>query len=344
MSKSFKTFLIVFLLSLPFWGGVNILGKNLENFFFKQYYQSPLSVQIPLFYKGAGLAAGEFWAAEEIIPPKFDIEAKAAISVKLDKDGSKETIFEKNSEKILPIASLTKLITAWVVFEYPEYYNFSREVRISKEAIMQEGDFGLYEGQLISINDLLYSMLIESSNDAAFSLAEALFSETKAKSEEKIEAFVALMNLEAKENIGLKNTYFINPTGLEVESKDGNRLSNYSTAKDLVELSKNILLKHPEIFEISKNKSAEIFNNNYLAVNKNIILNDNTVGGKTGWTPTAGGCILLVQKSERDARVLREAETPVLNEKEEYFINVILGTDSSDSRFSGMEKLIQLVY
>jgi len=308
-----KKFFIVFLISLPFWWGINLCQKSLEDFLFSQYYQPPLSAQI-----GFAVLDAE---KEKIDVSNFDIEANAAISVKVDKGGKEKVLFEKNSEAPLPLASLTKLVTAWVVFEYPEYYDFSREVRISQESIKKEGDSGLSEGQIVSINDLLYSMLIDSSNDSAYAIAEALVPETEAKSEQIAEAFVSLMNLGAKENIGLKRTFFVNPTGLDPE--DQTQIPNYSTARDLVELSKNILFKHPEIFEISKNNSALIFGD-YLAVNKNIILNHNTIGRKTGWTPRAGGCILIVQK----------------NQKGEYFINVILGTDSPDSRFSEMQKLI----
>jgi len=313
--NNLKIFLIILLISFPFWWGVNLLEKSLENLLFSKYYQPPLSAQIDLAVLDA--------KKEKIDVSNFDIKANAAISVKVDKGGEEKVLFEKNSEATLPIASLTKLVTAWVVFEYPEYYDFSREVRISRESIKKEGDFGLSEGQIVSINDLLYSILIESSNDSAYAIAEALVSETKAKPEQIVEAFVSLMNLEVKENIGLKRTFFINPTGLDPENPT--QIPNYSTARDLVKLSKNILFKYPEIFEISKNRSALIFNN-YLVVNKNIILNHNTVGGKTGWTPRAGGCILSVQQ----------------NRNGEYFINVILGTGSPDSRFTEMEKLIEL--
>ena len=289
------------------------MEKDLRDFFFLQYSQ-PASL----------ILASEVQSEGSIINEP-EINAKAALSVRINTNGEEQVLFEKNPSQVLPIASLTKLVTAWIVFEYPKYYDFSQKIKVSENAISQEGDFGLQKGQAVSIKDLLYSMLTESSNDAAFALAEALAPDSDVNSKEKAEAFVALMNLEAKEKLDLKNTHFVNPTGLESKTEGGNPLTNYSTIEDLVKLAKNIFSRHPEIFEVSNQKSALIFGN-YLAINKNEILSENTIGGKTGWTPAAGGCILLVLKDDK-ARI----------------INIILGTASPEARFIEMQKLIKFV-
>jgi serine-type D-Ala-D-Ala carboxypeptidase (penicillin-binding protein 5/6) len=306
-----KLFLTAFLASLPLWLLINLGQARLESFCFSNYYQEPLFLKAQVI--------GNLEESKEVLP---EIEAKAAISLKVDKDGKEEVIFEKNSRQSLPVASLTKLMTAWTVFQYREYYDLSRKVEVSEEAVLKEGDSGLKPGQIVSIEDLLQSMLIESSNDSAFALAESLTENSGFSSREKIAAFVNLMNIETEKNLGLRETYFVNPTGLEFSN--GDILTNYSSARDMAEISKNIINSHPQIFEISRKESALIFGD-YLAVNNNRILGKEILGGKTGWTPMAGGCIILIVKNGRGS----------------YTINVILGADSLESRFIEMEKLIK---
>jgi len=210
-----------------------------------------------------------------------DLEVKAVISLRLNpkKKISEKVLYSKNEDEILPIASLTKLMTALVVIEDPENYPLNKEVKISREAAFQIDvpEYGnLKPGERKTIYDLLNFMLFFSSNDAAFALAEQI----------DVKNFVNRMNQKAKE-IGLENTYFSNPTGLDPEnlkwSLENKDHFNYSTARDLVLLGKYILKNYPLIFEFSNLKNKiQLLENQYL------------IGMKTGYTNEAGGCIFLV--------------------------------------------------
>jgi len=315
--------LVSFVLSLPFWWGINILAKNVESFYFWQEIANK-----PEIFTAQ---ANQQFVNKKLIKLKREkrraenfsnlkINARAAISVKVSDQGKEKVLFEKNSKESLPFASITKLMTALVVFDLKETYSLSQIIRISKEAVNQEGDSrwgGLRVGEGLSVKNLLYMALLESSNDAAFALTEPLGEK----------AFVGLMNIYSKE-IGLKNTRFFNPTGLEPD--EPNEPINYSTARDLVKLAQYILKNYPQIFEITINQSYTILKPNgaihhFIPENTNELLKKTPgiIGGKTGWSPKASGCLLLVFKKPKEKG---------------YFINVVLG---SSNRFGDMEKIIK---
>jgi len=284
--------------------GMISLRIELENFLFSEYYSQPV------FFSASVYAAAQKRAEAEISAP-------VALSAKVAEE-SEKILFKKNIDREMPIASLTKLMTAWVIFEHPEYYSLKDQVYVSLEAVQRTGDCGLKEGESFPLNDFLHSMLIESCNDSAFAVAEALMKDALLSSEDRIQAFVGLMNLEA-EKIGLENTEFLNPSGLDIKDQT---FSNSSTARDLFLLAKAIQEKHPEIFEISIKKQAYIFNGR-TAFNQNKILSPSIIGGKTGWTEAALGCILLVEKAE-----------------DGYFVHIVLGAESQEARFQEALKLI----
>jgi len=299
MTKGLKFFLISFFATFFGVFALNIFQKNLENSFYAQISQ-PFQ-QIPEVKIQPGPQK-----------PDLDLQAKSAISVLINPQGGQKVLFKKNAEEKLPIASLTKLMTADIVLEN---YNLSQEIKISSEAVAQEEDFGKLEaGKTFSVEYLLYPLLMESSNDAAYALAN----DYPGFSEEK---FVELMNLKAEE-LGLENAYFANSTGLDSEGPDGTL--NYSTAEDLVELTKD-LLKKTLIWEILATPKFSLYGPELINTNELLGKIPNIVGGKTGYTPEAGGCMLLV---------LRRGE-------ESFLINVILGTPSPTVRVEEMEKLIE---
>ena len=311
MSIKFKIFLITFVLSLPFWWGMNLLEKNLKDFFFWQKIsQNPqiFTAQIAMEEKLESLKPFRNREVENL-----EIEAKSTASVFINDNGGKRILFEKEIDKKLPIASLTKLMTAFVVLEN---YDLSKEIKISKEAIEQEEDFGkLKLGKVFKVEYLLYPLLMESSNDAAFSLANDYDGMTEEK-------FIELMNLKAQQ-INLENTFFINSSGLDLDEPE--RKTNYSTVNDLIILTKE-LLKKPLIWEIL---STSEFNSYGPALNNtNELLGEipEIIGGKTGYTEKSGGCFLLVLKAPKNKG---------------YLINVILG---SNDRFGEMRKLIDWTY
>jgi len=295
MSKKVKISLISFLASFPFWWGTNVLEGKLENFFLSQ-----MDIKTP-----------KILIAQLVPEPDFvtpvDIQAKAAFSIKINGGEKWDIQYQKNIKNKLPIASLTKLMTALVVLEN---YDLSFPVKISQKAVGQEENIGkLKAGEILTVKDLLYVMLIESSNDAAYALAEVI----------GVDNFVDIMNWEAK-SLGLKNTYFSNPTGLDDPQ-------NYSTAQDLAILTKYLLQK-PFLWEILNISQLNLYLSDgtfhHQLKNTNELLGKlpGIFGGKTGWSPQASGCILLVLKTSEN----------------HYSINVILG---APDRFSEMKKLIQ---
>lgn len=276
--KNLLYFLIAFIFSLPFWWGVNLFQENLEDFlFWKRMVDNPeaLMAQIVQEEKLVQLKPIRKQGVENL-----EINAKSAMAVFVNNHGSEKILFEKDSDRILPIASLSKLMTANISLKH---YDFEDE-RVTK---------------------LLFPLLIESDNKAASDLAEMMGKEI----------FLELMNLEAKE-IGMENTYFANPTGLDPQ-KPGEPL-NYSTAKDFVKLAKYITFERPLIWEISIIKEFENIKNT------NELLGEipGIIGGKTGETPLAGKCLLLVVQAPKNKG---------------YIINVIL---NSENHFEEMKKLV----
>ncbi len=251
------------------------------------------------------------WRDWNVQDPK--IESKSAILMEI-KENSERILFQENIESRLPIASLTKIMTVVVAFEN---IPLEKIIKISKEAVNQEGEAGkLVVGEEISVKNLLYAMLLESSNDAAFALA----------SDFGLENFVNLMNEKAK-ILQLKNTNFSNPIGLD----DPN---NFSTSYDLARLL-DYSLKNKFLWQILKTSSFETtdvsgkFFHHWENTNKLLGILSNVVGGKTGWTTGAGGCVaLVIENSKNNSKIA----------------SVLLGAADENKRFEETETLIDWVF
>jgi len=312
ISKNLKVFLTCFILSMCFWWGIDILERNIEDFF----YAVQLEKYPPLYANISSFSLLEKRLNEYRETNELNISAKSAISIFVNSQGKNTIIFEKHENKKLPIASLTKLMTALVV---SNIYQESDTIKISKQAIEQEGnEVELKVGEIFPINELLHIMLIESSNDAAYALATPDFKTEKMSEKD----FVDLMHLYAYYDVGLnpETTHFVNSTGLDPEEPLED--INYSSAKDLAKLVKYLLENKPEIIDVLSQKENNAFH--YALENTNELLGkvDGIIGGKTGYTDEAGGCLILVLKGPG---------------KNSYFINIILG---SNDRFGEMEQLI----
>lgn len=313
MSKSLKYFLLALAFSVPVWAEVNILEKNLNGFFFWNET-----------YKNPEILAAQITPTQEEQKPirnkqveDLNIEAKSAISVIIDKRGVERILFEKQGNMQLPIASLTKLMTALVVLKN---YDLSREITISEEAISQEEDFGkLSAGKTLSTEYLLYPLLMESSNDAAFSLANDYPGMKEG-------LFVELMNQEAQK-LSFGNTFFVNSTGLDPDKKTSD--INLSSASDLVKLTKKTL-EEPLIWQILSTAKYKVYgpelNNTNKLLEDSVSWHTDIIGGKTGYTDLAGGCMILALKAPENPDYL--------------MINVILGAEGASSRFEEMKKLV----
>ena len=240
--------------------------------------------------------------------PQIDLTALSAISVETNMLGKDQIVYEKNSSTQLPIASLTKLMTAVVVLDN---YDISSKIIISKTADLQDPvKQDVKFGDELPVESLMYVMLIGSSNKSAYALAEGPEGWLGEKK------FVELMNEKAR-YFGLENTFFADPTGLSSK--------NVSTANDLAKLALRILKDYPKIAQISK--ASDFFVPSFgKIVNTNRLLAEvpDAVCSKTGFTTDANGCLLLAIHN---------------SESGDYLINVILG---SNDRFSEMKKLISL--
>lgn len=243
-----------------------------------------------------------------LVSSRPGIVAKSAISVEsnLQQPGrsSDKVLFEKDSDTPLPIASLTKLMTAAIVLDN---YNLSDTAVVDKIADSQDPmkqDVKL--GEVMTVENFLDIMLVGSSNKSAYVLSEGT-------GEQK---FVALMNQKSKE-IGLQNTFFVDPTGLSPQ--------DISTARDLTKLAEYILKNYPKVADISKEKEIYVpgFGN---VENTDQLLGEipDTICSKTGFTTEARGCLLLVVNNSKN---------------NDHLINVILG---SDNRFQDTRNLIDL--
>ncbi|MFA5431623.1 MAG: serine hydrolase [Candidatus Paceibacterota bacterium] len=247
------------------------------------------------------------------------LSSNSFLSVFINLNENKEIILaEKKSSKVIPIASLSKLMTAIISLEN---YALDDLVNISPASITSSGTMGgLKANEKITVNDLLYVTLIESSNDGAEALAEKM-----GRSE-----FIYKMNKKAKE-LEMNDTRFYNPTGLDVfaDSSEKELLeTNVSTPDDLKKLVVYILKSYPLIPQILSSLEKKIISSSgviHNLINTNILLKENTgyLWGKTGYTKEANGCIILILKNYSTVN-------------SGYIINVITG---ADDRFKEARKL-----
>lgn len=216
------------------------------------------------------------------------IGAKAAI-ITDTKNG--QVLYSKNIHGRLPIASLAKVMTVLVALEHK---SMDDEFTVSKRAADMEPDkMLLIAGEKLTLRELLDGIFLVSANDAAELLAEQT---TGDRAE-----FIKLMNEKAKQ-LGMKDSYFANPTGLDEDV--GN---SYSTVYDLVILTRFLIRRYPEVVDISKTEHI------YLPITENhqdydiysginlLTTYPGVVGFKTGFTPEAGlTLITLARKGENE--------------------------------------------
>lgn len=223
---------------------------------------------------------------------KVEISAESAVIINND---SGDILWEKNSDRSMYPASTTKMLSSIISIE--SIKDFDQIVEISKNASgRNHSAFRFREGDRISLMDLLKSSLICSHNNAAVALAEYV--------SESVEDFVGLMNKKADE-IGAKNSFFMNPNGLDDEFPD-----HRSTARDLAIIASYCmenelfreLVNTTEDTILKNGKEIEITNTNYL------LDYDYINGVKTGSTNNAGYCIVLFSE-KNDLRLI----TVILN-------------------------------
>jgi D-alanyl-D-alanine carboxypeptidase (penicillin-binding protein 5/6) len=241
------------------------------------------------------------------VPKPPSIGAKAFILEDFD---SGRIIAEKDSNKPVEPASITKLMSAYAVFKELHSGNIALGdmVTISEKAWRTPGSRMFVEvGKQVSVEDLIQGMIVQSGNDATVALAEYI-----AGSED---SFAALMNRHA-EALGLKDTHFVNSTGLPDPQ-------HYMTARDIALLAAAIIREFPEYYKWYSQKKFTF--NDITQYNRNKLLwrDDSVDGMKTGHTDSAGYC--LVTSAKKDNMRL---------------ISVVLGTDSEKARADASQALL----
>lgn len=246
-----------------------------------------------------------------LVPPP--IEASAYILMDAQ---SGDVLAEHNADARLPPASLTKMMTSYIIIEALMSGQLGEQdpVMISENAWRNGGGGGSRNSSMmaavntqIPLMDLLRGVIIQSGNDASIALAEHM-----AGSEE---AFAQRMNEQAAK-LGMTSTHFVNATGLDTEG-------HYSTARDLATLGAAVALHHEKYYPIYAEK--EFTWNNIRQLNRNLLLwRDASVDGiKTGHTDGAGYCLVASGK-QGDLRL----------------VSVVMGTKSEEARAVESQKLL----
>ena len=230
---------------------------------------------------------------------------------------SGQVLASQNPDMRIEPASLTKIMTAYLVFEavHDKKVTLDQMVNVSVHAWkVDPGSSKMFidPATPVKVNDLLYGLMVQSGNDAAVALAEAV-----AGSED---TFVSMMNTEAQK-MGLKSTHFSNPHGLPSPE-------NYSTAQDLSVLALHEISDYPDFYKIDSVK--EFTYNKITQPNRNRLLwLDPTVDGlKTGHTDAAGFCMIA------------SAKRPNGKSGDRRLIAVVLGTASDQARSQESQKLL----
>lgn len=210
----------------------------------------------------------------------FSVSAKSAVLYQPETDSF---IYSKNADQRLPMASTTKIMTALVALENSDLCDI---VEIDDSATNIEGSSAyLKKGDVLTIEELLYALLLQSANDAAVAIACHVSG--------NIESFSGLMNEKAR-SLGLTDTHFDNPHGLDSDE-------HYTTARDLAliaaEALKNSIFK-TIVSTYQKSFTTEQRSRTYVNHNKLLRLYEGCIGIKTGYTKKSGRC--LVSAAEKD--------------------------------------------
>lgn len=204
------------------------------------------------------------------------VEVSAAAAVLMDADSGR-LLYDKNGEKRMLIASTTKLMTALVALEQG---GLQQEITVTGGHMAEGSSMYLRPGEKLTLETLLYGLLLSSGNDAALAVTECMGGAVP---------FVARMNEKAAE-LGMENTHFANPNGLDDEA-------HYSTAEDMAKLAA-AAMDDPVLRRVASTRTAHIGGRTLTNHNKLLSRVEGCVGLKTGYIRAAGRT--LVSCAERD--------------------------------------------
>jgi D-alanyl-D-alanine carboxypeptidase (penicillin-binding protein 5/6) len=232
---------------------------------------------------------------------------------------AQKALYKKNPDEVLPLASITKLMTSLLTYEL-----FAPDTRatLPLAAILQDGDTGLIAGEEFRTADLQTLALLASSNDAAFALG-ATVGEALGDRDPTAQ-FVTAMNIRAEE-LGLNTLSFKNTTGLDVSVSEPGAVGS---ARDITFLMAYIIENYPELLDSTTGSNARVYNTSgayHDAFNTNDLVGGipNLLGSKTGYTDLAGGNLTVAFDAGFDRPI----------------IVTVLGS-SRGGRFEDVEKLV----
>lgn len=280
---------------------------------FKKIISTLLALSLCVIWAAPVSADGnpEEVMSDEVVPTAADVADIPAKSAILMDATSGRVLFEKNPDEPMPPASITKIMTLLLVFEAMDEgkLTYTDMVTCSENANSMGGtQIWLEVGEQMSAEDLIKATAINSANDAAMALAEHVGGSEM--------AFVEMMNQKAKD-LGMTNTHFVNPTGLDADG-------HVSTARDIALMSRE-LLKHKDITKFSTvwMDSLRDGKTGLTNTNKLVRFYKGCTGLKTGTTDGAGSC--LSATAERNGLSL---------------IAVSMGSTTSDERFSSCRTML----
>ncbi len=242
------------------------------------------------------------------IPKAPNPDVKSYILIDYD---SGMVIAEKNSDLILPPASITKIMTSYIIFTELNNQTLDKkdDVLVSEKAWKTGGSKMFIEvGKKVKVSDLLHGIITSSGNDASVAMAEHISGDE--------ETFSIYMNQMA-ENLGMTNTSYANSTGLPNDDL-------YTTAKDISILARSLIKKFPKEYKLYSQREYVYNEIKQYSRNKLLYLDDSVDGMKTGFTKKAGYC--LVSSALRGKRRL---------------ISVVMGAKSAEHRTNASKSLLE---
>jgi D-alanyl-D-alanine carboxypeptidase (penicillin-binding protein 5/6) len=198
---------------------------------------------------------------------------------------TQRVLYQKNADEILPLASITKLMTSLLTHEL---FAPTQPTSLSLQAIQQDGDYGLRAGEGFTTAELHTLSLLSSSNDAAFALGASVGAALGER--DAADQFVSGMNIRAAE-LGFDSFVFKNPTGLDVSVAEPGALGS---ARDVTHLMEYIVTNYPELLSDTTQSKTVVYNSEgayHEVFNTNELIGEipNLIASKTGYTDLAGG-------------------------------------------------------
>ena len=217
-----------------------------------------------------------------LLPPRAEAVGTSAVSAVLMDAESGRILYSQNADQPRLIASITKIMTAVVALEEGE---LDKVYQVTAEDMAEGSSMYLQKGEKLTLETLLYGLMLPSGNDAALAVAHCVSGD--------LEDFVEAMNRKAEE-LGMENSSFANPNGLDHED-------HYSTARDMAILTR-YALENETFRRIVSTKSITIGGRTMTNHNKLLSNYEGCLGVKTGYTKAAGRT--LVSAAERDGQTL----------------------------------------